>query len=54
MAKEQNDDRRAKLGKMLELPTTTLKELPTRLDEFYALYTYICDELVRKLLAERP
>jgi hypothetical protein len=31
-----------------------LAELPERTEKNYKMYTYICEELVRKLLAEKP
>lgn len=54
IAEESDDERRAKLTGMLELPKKSLRALPEQLDRYYGLYTYICDELVRKLLAEKP
>ncbi|RPJ71071.1 MAG: hypothetical protein EHM20_14920 [Alphaproteobacteria bacterium] len=53
MVGEKDDNRRAMLLKMLDLPQKTLKELPERLERNYNLYNYICNELVRKLLAEK-
>lgn len=54
IAEEEDEMRRVRLSSMLELPQRTLRELPERLDRYYRLYTYICEELVRKLLAEKP
>ncbi len=48
------DEERAMFLKMRDLPRSVLNELPARTERFYSLYTYICDELVRKLLAETP
>jgi len=54
IAEEKDEERRRRLTSMLDLPQRTLTELPERLERYYRLYTYICDELVRKLLAEKP
>jgi hypothetical protein len=54
ITEEKDEERRARLSNMLELPQRTLRELPERMDRYYGLYSYICDELVRKLLAEKP
>lgn len=52
---EENDaNQRERLSRMLSLPKKILAELPERVDRSYELYTYICNELVRKLLAEKP
>ncbi len=52
--KEEDKNKRDKLIKMIELPKRMLGELPKRVERYYEIYTYICDELVRKLLAEKP
>jgi len=54
IAAETDESRRAKLSRMLDFPQKFLKELPETLKLRYGLYTYICNELVRKLLAEKP
>jgi hypothetical protein len=52
--KEEDDIQRQRLIKMIDMPKNILEELPHRVEKSYQLYTYICNELVRKLLAERP
>jgi len=54
IAEEEDKEFRNRLSKMLELTQRMLMELPERMERYYGLYTYICDELVRKLLAEKP
>lgn len=54
IAAEKDEHRRDMLSNMLDLPQRTLLELPERTQRLYELYTYICNELVRKLLAEKP
>jgi hypothetical protein len=54
ISQEKDEGRRASLIKMLELPRRILGELPERVERYYSIYTYVCDELVRKLLAEKP
>jgi hypothetical protein len=51
---EEDNARRQMLINMIELPKKSLKELPQRVENSYQIYIYICDELVRKLLAEKP
>ncbi|MBF0244905.1 MAG: restriction endonuclease [Planctomycetes bacterium] len=54
IASEKNEEHRKKLIHMLDLPKKTLKDIPERVENSYQLYLYICDELVRKLLSEKP
>jgi hypothetical protein len=46
------EEEKARLRQMLQ--QNTIDKLPERTERFYKLYTYICDELVRKLLSETP
>lgn len=54
IAEETDGDKKARLENMLELPRRSLRELPERVERLYGIYTYLCEELVRKLLAEKP
>ena len=54
IAVEKDDKKRAQLTHMLGLPERSLRELPDRVERLYGVYTYVCEELVRKLLAEKP
>lgn len=54
IADSDDEDEKAKLQRMLRLPTKTLKELPNRVERMYGIYNYICENLVRKLLVEKP
>jgi hypothetical protein len=54
IANEEDEERRGKLTRMLDLPNASLEELPSRVENHYELYTYVCNELVRKLLMEKP
>ncbi|EOV0164553.1 restriction endonuclease [Vibrio parahaemolyticus] len=49
-----DESEKEKLQRMLRLPTKTLKELPNRVERMYGIYNYICENLVRKLLVEKP
>lgn len=51
---ETNERRIDQLKHMIELPKKTLRELPERVEKSYDAYIYICEELVRKLLTEKP
>lgn len=53
IAEEKDEGRRTRLSSMLDLPQRTLRDLPGRLERNYELYEYTCNELVRKLLAEK-
>jgi Restriction endonuclease len=54
IVEEKDENHRAIRSSMLDLHQRNLTELPERLERSYGLYTYICNELVRKLLAENP
>ncbi|MDQ1886692.1 restriction endonuclease [Aeromonas salmonicida] len=54
ISEADNETEQRKLRKMLELPTRTLKELPDKVTRSYDIYNYVCEELVRKLLVEKP
>ncbi len=53
--KETSDEKKSKklLG-IKEFLKSNIKNLPKRTEEFFDLYNYICDNLVRKLLMEKP
>jgi hypothetical protein len=42
------------LKRLINNQKRLLAELPERTEKNYKMYTYICEELVRKLLAEKP
>ncbi len=54
ISESEDDDEKMKFQRMLRIPTKTLQELPERVERMYMLYNYICENLVRKLLAEKP
>jgi hypothetical protein len=49
-----DDDQRQFLVKMRDRTKEHLEKLPARLNHGYKVYTYICEELVQKLLTEKP
>ena len=53
ISNEKDEEQRKYLTTMLELPQKTIRELPERTERFYGIYMYICNELVRKLLAQK-
>jgi len=50
--KGSDKEKRTRVG-LLEEVTRIQKDLPQRYDRYFILYTYICSELVRKLLIEK-
>lgn len=54
ISSEKDQDKLSRLQRMLALTQDTLKHLPERMENSYTLYEYICENLVRKLLAEKP
>jgi hypothetical protein len=55
IARNKKDiNKRDPLVKLVNLQKKTLKEFPERTENNYKIYSYICEELIRKLLAERP
>jgi len=54
IANEGDEEKRSRLQNMLALPQNSLRSLPERMANSYSLYEYICENLVRKLLFEKP
>jgi len=54
ISESEDEEEKVKLQSMLELPVKTLEELPDRVKRLYGIYNYVCENLVRKLLVEKP